>query len=127
MAMASPNGHLKPPVRAPIAGNAPDPHAIPSGLMTWRTRVGDSEYALFSFPIGESTRWASLTPRERTVASEVLRGLANGEIADRLQIAERTVANQVAAIFRKLRVGSRGEFALFFAHSLGPQKTNRPR
>jgi len=110
-------GRAKTPLRS-SRGNAPDPNAVPIGLETWRTRVGDSEYALFRFPLGKAERWSCLTSRERTVASEILHGLSNAEIAGKLGVAPRTVANQIASIFRKLGVGSRAELSSLFVRSL---------
>ncbi len=48
-----------------------------------------------------------LTEAERAVAGLVVDGLSNGAIARARGVALRTVANQLAAIFRKLRVDSR--------------------
>jgi DNA-binding NarL/FixJ family response regulator len=55
---------------------------------------------------------ASLTVAEREVAAEVLCGRSNAEIARARATSTRTVAKQVAAVFRKLGVGSRAELAL---------------
>lgn len=50
-----------------------------------------------------------LTSTEREVVTLVLEGLSNREIADARRRSRRTIANQLAASFRKLRVASRGE------------------
>lgn len=50
-----------------------------------------------------------LTLAEREIVSALLRGLSNGEIAAQRGVALRTVANQVASIFRKMDVRSRVE------------------
>jgi predicted ATPase/DNA-binding SARP family transcriptional activator/DNA-binding CsgD family transcriptional regulator len=60
-----------------------------------RQRVGDES--------------ALLTRREEGVASLVARGLTNRQIAAELSISENTVANHVAKILRKLRLGSRSQ------------------
>jgi DNA-binding CsgD family transcriptional regulator len=52
---------------------------------------------------------ASLTRAEREVAWLVVEGASNGEIARQRRTAERTVANQLQAIYTKLGVGSRRE------------------
>jgi DNA-binding NarL/FixJ family response regulator len=53
----------------------------------------------------------SLTQAERAVAARLLEGRSNAEIARLRRTSARTVANQVASIFRKLDVGSRSELA----------------
>jgi DNA-binding NarL/FixJ family response regulator len=55
--------------------------------------------------------WARLTPAERQVAGAVLRGSTNDAIAAARRTSARTVANQLAAIYRKLGVSSRWELA----------------
>ena len=56
----------------------------------------------------------TLAPAEREVMSLVLQGLSNAAIARRRSTSARTVANQIASIFRKLGVGSRNELAIRF-------------
>ena len=51
---------------------------------------------------------AGLTAREVQVLGLLAQGLRNSEIAARLVISERTVANHVATILGKLAVDSRG-------------------
>jgi RNA polymerase sigma factor (sigma-70 family) len=53
-----------------------------------------------------------LTPRERMVAIEVGKGATNKEIAERLNITERTVKAHVSVIFDKLKVRDRVKLAL---------------
>jgi len=50
-----------------------------------------------------------LSGRERQVASMVVLGFTNGEIAAKLHIAETTVKSHLSSIFRKLGVRSRSE------------------
>jgi DNA-binding NarL/FixJ family response regulator len=52
-----------------------------------------------------------LTKAERDVAALVLEGLSNREIARARGTSVRTIANQVAAIFRKLKVTARVELS----------------
>jgi DNA-binding CsgD family transcriptional regulator len=105
-----------------IAGNAPDLLATPLGLDAWRSRINGADYALLTFPVGREDLWRGLTPRERAVATEVLRGLSNAGIARKLGVSPRTVANQVAAIFRKLGVGSRAELAAYSLEHFRPRR-----
>jgi DNA-binding NarL/FixJ family response regulator len=65
--------------------------------------------AIFTFPIDNGA--ALLTPAEREVAAAILEGKSNAAIARQRKSAVRTVANQVASLFRKLGVHSRGELA----------------
>jgi DNA-binding NarL/FixJ family response regulator len=60
-----------------------------------------------------------LTPREQEVLRMLARGLANKEIAARLNISEHTVKFHVAAILGKLGAASRTEaVALGIRHGL---------
>jgi predicted ATPase/DNA-binding SARP family transcriptional activator/DNA-binding CsgD family transcriptional regulator len=52
-----------------------------------------------------------LTPREQEVAALVARGLSNRQIAGELSISERTAANHVARILKKLGLHSRVQIA----------------
>lgn len=53
-----------------------------------------------------------LTSRERMVAQAVARGASNREIAEQLQVSERTVKAHLTAIFDKLGVRDRVQLAL---------------
>jgi DNA-binding NarL/FixJ family response regulator len=64
---------------------------------------------------GEPALPPALSTSERAVAALMLRGASNAEIAEARAKSARTVANQVASIFRKLGVRSRGELAARFA------------
>ena len=52
-----------------------------------------------------------LTPAERMIALDAAAGLSNATIAARRRRSVRTIANQLASIYRKLGVGSRAELA----------------
>ena len=54
-----------------------------------------------------------LTPREREVALAVGRGASNREVAELLEVSERTVKAHLGAIFEKLGVRDRLQLALF--------------
>ncbi len=73
-----------------------------------RLRIGETELAVVSEPVSEGEH-PKLSPAERDVLRRILRGESNVQIARERGSAVRTVANQVAAIFRKFRVNSRGE------------------
>lgn len=52
-----------------------------------------------------------LTDVERRVLDEVARGLTNQQIATRLHLSPKTVANHLYRVYRKLGVASRTEAA----------------
>ena len=54
---------------------------------------------------------ADLTRREREVLSLVTRGLSNRQIADELNVGERTAESHVASILAKWGMTSRGQLA----------------
>lgn len=56
-----------------------------------------------------STRYGSLSPREKQVFDGVIAGKLNKQIADELGVAERTVKAQRAHMMEKLGVGSSAE------------------
>ncbi len=64
------------------------------------------------------SRLDSLTPRERQVVGELVKGLSNREIARNLSIEEVTVALHLRSIYRKLDVESRTQ-AVRLALQLG--------
>lgn len=60
-------------------------------------------------PPPRATPFPDLTPREREILDRLVRGHSNTAIAAELNLAAKTVANNLSAIFAKLRVGSRAE------------------
>jgi DNA-binding CsgD family transcriptional regulator len=54
---------------------------------------------------------AELTRRERQIAELASGGLSNAEIAERLEVSVRTVANQLQRAYEKLGINGRGELA----------------
>jgi DNA-binding NarL/FixJ family response regulator len=77
--------------------------------------VDGEEFAVLSHPhdpsLHESVARDELTEAERQVASDIVEGLSNAQIARRRGTTRSTVAKQVASVFRKLGVGSRRELA----------------
>jgi DNA-binding NarL/FixJ family response regulator len=65
----------------------------------WRQEVGE--------------RWERLTGREREVLALVAEGLTNRQIAQALDIAERTVGFHVSNVLEKLDMASRVEAAMW--------------
>jgi DNA-binding CsgD family transcriptional regulator len=62
-------------------------------------------------PRRPATGWEALTDAERRVAQLVARGLANGEVAERLYVSRYTVETHLKHVFAKLGVSSRAELA----------------
>ncbi|MEO8874604.1 MAG: LuxR C-terminal-related transcriptional regulator, partial [Polyangiaceae bacterium] len=89
----------------------PSRTAMPRDLEVRPLRSGDRELVLLSFTPRPLPR---LTEAERDVALALARGLTNAEIARTRNVSPRTVANQVAAIMKKLDVSSRVELAARF-------------
>lgn len=54
-------------------------------------------------------KWDHLTQREKSIAQHLLHGHTDAEIADRFEIASRTVSCHVANLLKKLSVKSRQE------------------
>jgi DNA-binding CsgD family transcriptional regulator len=97
----------------------------PAGLSAWRLDVDSQAFAILELPASAAAvvPSARLTEAEAEVASYLLAGLSNQEIAHRRGTAPRTVANQVASIFRKLGVRSRIELSALAA--AGPPEEKR--
>jgi DNA-binding CsgD family transcriptional regulator len=80
----------------------------PPGLEVSYVEIDGETFAVFSFPIALADDFG-LTASEREVVTGVLRGLNNTELAKLRGVSPRTIANQLAAIYRKLSVSSRTE------------------
>ena len=83
----------------------------PQGLTAKRMTLEGAEHIVLSFPLGAPDVPASLTNAERAVAVLVLEGRSDAEIATARGVSKRTVANQLASVFKKLDVCSRVELA----------------
>lgn len=94
-----------------------DPGALvdlmpPAGLRAHRFDVGPDAFGVIVVPLGKpsaSSQSVNLTRSEQSVMQFILEGKSNQDIAKSRRTAVRTVANQVASIFKKLGVGSRSE------------------
>ena len=88
------------------------PVSPPTDLDVRFLRAGDETIAIFSFPLALPPLPPSFSEAERAVVIGVLGGMTNAQIARSRGRAEKTVANQVASVLRKLGVGSRAELAV---------------
>lgn len=61
----------------------------------------------------DSAKVDSLTSRETEVLILIAKGMFNKEIADSLDISERTVKNHISNIFKKIEVADRTQAAVF--------------
>lgn len=88
--------------------------------------IGGERLLVLSYPLEESDLRGDfdLTRAEAEVAELAIAGLSNAEIAEHRGAAVRTVANQVAAVLRKIGVASRHELAVRFARGASAR---RPR
>jgi DNA-binding NarL/FixJ family response regulator len=73
----------------------------------------------FFAPAPEHSALSSLTSREKEVALAVGRGISNREVAELLEISERTVKAHLGAIFEKLGVRDRLQLVLFLGQGKG--------
>lgn len=70
-------------------------------------------YEMLALSVVEACESSPLTPRERKVLVEILKGQGNAAIARDLDISPHTVKNHVYSIFQKTGAGSRKELYLF--------------
>ena len=71
--------------------------------------LAGARYVVVSAEMPDPSVLEGLTPAEREVVAAIVRGRSNAEIAAERGCAYRTVANQLASIYRKLGVSSRHE------------------
>ncbi|HET6745118.1 MAG TPA: response regulator transcription factor [Candidatus Limnocylindria bacterium] len=75
----------------------------------------------------ESGAFAELTEQERKVLAHVAEGESNREIADAMQLAEKTVRNYVSNILAKLSLASRAQAAAFAIRNRLTELREEPR
>ncbi len=99
--------YYAPPLGERIS-DTPEPAESPDLRAGW-IKIGGDELAVVSFSFDCSPPLDVLTRAEQEVAMGLLEGLTNAKIAQKRGTKERTVANQVGSIFRKIGVSSRIE------------------
>ncbi|MFI0451578.1 response regulator [Actinomadura sp. 6N118] len=84
--------------------------AVAAGEAIFGPGVARRVRAFFAAPAPAAAEpFPELTEREREVLDLIAAGRPNGEIARRLAIAPKTVANHISSVFAKLRVADRAE------------------
>jgi len=85
---------------------------VKADLELYELDVAGERFIVMSLPTGTSgNSYTQLSAAEREVASDAAAGLSNAAIAKKRGRSTRTIANQLASIYRKLGVASRAELA----------------
>jgi DNA-binding NarL/FixJ family response regulator len=95
---------------------APGPAVVPG--RTAGPGIARRVLGLAAAPEARTIPFPDLTGRERQVLDLIAAGARNPEIAQRMSIAPKTVANHIAAIFAKLQVADRNQ-AIILARDAG--------
>jgi len=95
-----------------------DPDELPDALLAAFEETVPEPIGLIHDGDIPAVREAGLTERELEILRALAEGLANGQIAKRLWLAEQTVKFHLTNIYRKLGVSSRTE-AVHWAYSHG--------
>lgn len=85
---------------------------VEADLEVFELAVGGERFVVMSLPArADGNAYAQLSAAEREVATDAAAGLSNAAIAKKRGRSARTIANQLASIYRKLGVASRAELA----------------
>ena len=107
------NGHAAPTVLRQVADTVLGGGLWVGQSLLQRLLAGIARAAAQKFTPPELTAWASgLTEREIEVARAVATGLGNKEIANQLDITERTVKAHLGSVFDKLKLRDRMHLTL---------------
>jgi DNA-binding NarL/FixJ family response regulator len=98
--------------------------AVAAGEAIFGPGIARLVLGLVAEPPATEDRFAELTSREREVLELIAAGTRNTEIARRMAIAPKTVANHISAIFTKLQITDRSE-AIILARDAGLGRTGR--
>ncbi|MFL6223835.1 MAG: LuxR C-terminal-related transcriptional regulator, partial [Actinomycetes bacterium] len=86
--------------------------AVAAGEAIFGPAVATRMLAFFATPPATPAPFPELTAREREVLDLLAAGHSNHQIADRLGLSAKTVANHLSAIFAKLQVADRTQAIL---------------
>jgi len=92
--------------------------AVAAGEAIFGPGIARMVLGMVTAPPAAQEPFGELTDREREVLDLIAGGARNSEIARRMSIAPKTVANHISAIFTKLQVADRGE-AIILARDAG--------
>jgi DNA-binding NarL/FixJ family response regulator len=92
--------------------------AVAAGEAIFGPAIARGVLGLFSAPPAAGQPFEGLTSREHEVLDLIAAGVRNAEIARRMSIAPKTVANHISAIFAKLQVADRAG-AIILARDAG--------
>jgi DNA-binding NarL/FixJ family response regulator len=93
---------------------------VKADLELYELEVGGERFVVMSLPARVSGHgYGELTAAEREVAEDAAGGLSNAAIAKKRGRSARTIANQLASVYRKLGVASRAELAVRSRQSRG--------
>jgi DNA-binding NarL/FixJ family response regulator len=81
------------------------------GADAFEVAIGEERLVVITLPANEVGKTATLSSAELEVARDALAGLSNAAIASKRGRSPRTIANQLASIYRKLGVDSRTQMA----------------
>ncbi len=85
---------------------------VTADLEVFDLDLGGESFVVMSLPTGTgAAEPEGLSAAERQVAADAASGLSNAAIAKKRGRSPRTIANQLASIYRKLKVASRAELA----------------
>jgi DNA-binding NarL/FixJ family response regulator len=98
--------------------------AVAAGEAIFGPPVARRMLEFFATPPTTDAPFANLTSRERQVLDLLAAGARNADIARRMPIASKTVANHISAVFGKLQVADRAE-AIIRARDAGFGRSSR--
>lgn len=93
----------------PVAIDLREPAPTPPGLRCLPVEIGSVTVVVVTFRRDAGTSTQLLTTAEERVVRAIFEGKSNEAIARERGTSPRTVANQVASVFRKCGVASRAE------------------
>jgi DNA-binding NarL/FixJ family response regulator len=97
-------------------------HSVAAGEAIFGPGIARRVLGLVCAPPVAGVPFEALTSREREVLDLIAAGVRNVEIARRMSITPKTVANHVSAIFNKLQVADRSQ-AIVIARDAGLGRT----